>query len=460
MKSILFRTTATLILAVISFSTLVGQQQPHQNPKYGVDSASRMECVKNISLYSEFYKQKNYKDALRPWRHVFYNCPKASKNTYVRGAKMYKTLASRETNAAARKAMVDTLMMVYDARIEHYGEEGKVLSYKGSDLYTFYKDTEIQQVADLLKKSLELSAGKSKSAVVTTYMQAVVALFKAEEIEGLGVIEAYTLAVETLEAGLVYNKALVAKGGKYAKVGQKELDNVVTSLSNVDALFSESGAADCDALADIFAPKYEENADNVEWLKKITKLLNNYDCTDKEIFAKSAEQLNKLEPSAEAAHNLARLFLKKQDYAKAIGYYEEATKLQEDSVTKALYYYEWSTLAMAQENYTQVRSLSNQAVKYNPADGRPYLMIGKAYASAKGCGKESVEHNAVFWAAVDQFAKAKRVDSSLATQAGELIETYSKYFPNFEEWFMAIGTKEGDKYTVGCWINTTTTVRF
>ncbi len=458
MKSTLQTTALFLFIAVLTASSAFGQAKPYENPKYGQDSSSRMECVKNISLYSEFYKQKNYPDAVIPWRRVYSNCPKASKNTYLRGATIYKNIIAKEKNAEAKKSLIDTLMMIYDKRIEFYGSEGTVLGYKGVDLYGYYKDEKALEVYEILKKACELGAKKTKSAVVSTFMQATVALYKAEQIEPIEVITAYTLSMATLDAAVEYQKSRLT--GKYAESAKKELAKIEISKANVDALFSESGAADCDALASIFAPKYDENADNVDWLKKVTKLLNRYDCTDKEIFAKSAEQLNKIEPSAEAAHNLARLFLKKEDYSKAESYYEEATKLQEDSLTRALYYYEWSTLAMAQANYPKVRKLSNQALKYNSKDGRPYLMIGRAYASSKGIGTETVEHNGVFWVAVDKFAKAKRVDNSIAAQADELITTYKKYYPNFEEWFMAIGTKEGDNYTVGGWINENTKVRF
>jgi len=75
-------------------------------------------------------------------------------------------------------------------------------------------------------------------------------------------------------------------------------------------------------------------------------------------------------------------------------------------------------------------------------------------------GKEQVEHSTVYWVAVDSFNKAKRVDASLESEVDELVATYNKYFPKYEEWFMAIGTNEGDSYTVGGWINVTTKVRF
>lgn len=459
MKSILLRkTVALLILATLTTASLFAQVKPHENPKYGKDSVTRMECIKNISLYSEFYKQKNYKDAVVAWKKVFDNCPKASKNTFLRGATIYKNLIAREKDKQKKNELIDLLLGVYDKRIETFGQKALVLGYKGLDLYNYKGKAAAEEAYKVLKESTELGKGHTPSAIVSTLMQTVVDLYKNEKIEGDEVIEIYTLCMQTLDEAKKHNQTKL--NGKYHKKAEKELENIETSSNNVDALFSESGAANCDALSDIFSPKYEENTENIDWLKKATKILNKYDCTDKEIFAKAAEQLYKLEPSAESAHNLARLFLKKSDYSKADKYYEEATKLEEDNVTKALYYYEWSTLAMAQANYPKVRNLSNLALKNNPKDGRPYLMIGKAYAASKGIGKEAVEHRAVYWVAVDKFVKAKSADTSIVEQANELINTYKKYYPNFEEWFMAVGSKEGDKYVVGGWINESTKIRF
>lgn len=463
MKSTMLKlTVTTFIITIFTLGSIAQGVPPHQNPKYGVDSASRMACAMNISLYSEFYKQKNYKDAVKPWRSVYNNCPEASKNTFIKGATIYKNLIAREKNAAVKSALIDTLMMIYDKRIEVFGQKGSVLSYKSADLYSFRGNDAADQVYPMTKEAMTAGKGKTKAAVITIYMQTAVELYKNEKIDGSEVIGAYTFAMETLDLAVEYNNKVIAKGGKYEQRGKKELENIETSRSNVEALFSESGAATCEALVEIFTPKFDENAQNLDWLKKVTKLLNKSECTDAELFARASENLYKLEPSAESAHNLARLFLKSEEFDKADGYYTEATKLQEDPTTKALYYFEWSTLAMAQGTFSKVRKLSLEALKHNPEDGRPYIMIGKAYAASKSMniGKEPVEHGAVYWVAVDAFVKAKQVDNSLTEQANELINTYSKYFPNYEEWFMAVGTNEGDAYTVGGWINTPTKVRF
>lgn len=452
MKATLIKITTTIFFFLAFFANQANAQaKPYEDPKYGVDSASRMECLMNISLYTEFYKQKNYNDAIGPWRKVFYNCPQASKNTYIKGANIYKNLIVREKDAAEREKLVDSLMTVYDRRVEYYGQKGRVYSYKGVDLYSFRKEEAAQEVYDMLQEACTLEGKKTKAAVVTIFMQAAIDLYRSDAIDGTEVINAYTLSMNTLDKAKQYAQQ---------KNDKDDLEKIATSYDNVEALFSESGAANCEALISIFGPKFDENKADLDWLKKVTALLNKTDCNDSELFAKASEEQYKLEPSAEAAHNLARLFLKSEEYDKAEKYYEEATSLQEDPEKKSLYYFEWSTLAMAQGKYQKVRDLSYKALKFNDKDGRPYLMIGKAYAAdSKNIGKEKVEQNAVYWAAVDKFYQAKKVDSTIAEEAKNLINTYSKYFPNKEEAFF-LDIQEGKPYTVGGWINETTTARF
>ena len=450
-------------MSVLMMANIANAQQKKylSDPKYGPDSAAREECAMRMSLYNEFYKQKNYKDAVNDWRKVFQNCPAASKNTFIRGATIYKNLINAEKNAAAKSKLIDTLMQIYDQRIVYFKQEGAVLAIKGVDLYSYRGKDASGEVYEMLKKSCELEKGETSAGVITVMMQTAVDQYKAEEIDGAEVISAYELAMSTLDAAIANNKSIAASGdAKKVPAAQKELENLDVDLKNVEALFSESGAATCDALVAIFGAKYDANKDDVEWLKKVTKLLDKTDCNSDPLFAKASEALYALEPSAVAARNLARLFLAKQDLAKAAGYYQNACDLQEDDVAKSQYYYEWSQVVFAQKGFQRVRELANLALKANPANGKAYLAIGKAYAAdAQNIGQEQVEHNATYWAAVDKFMKAKQVDPSCEAEANDLINTYKKHFPNKEEAFM-FGIQEGSSVTVGGWINEKTTARF
>ena len=79
-------------------------------------------------------------------------------------------------------------------------------------------------------------------------------------------------------------------------------------------------------------------------------------------------------------------------------------------------------------------------------------------ASAKNCGDNDLTNKVAFWAAVDKYSQAKRVDSESASVANRRIRDYRKHYPSMETIFF-YDLKEGDSYKVGCWINETTTVR-
>ena len=61
----------------------------------------------NASLYSEYYKQKDYNMAVKFWRPLFLNAPKYSQNLHLRGANMYKAFA-KKAEGEAKELFLDT----------------------------------------------------------------------------------------------------------------------------------------------------------------------------------------------------------------------------------------------------------------------------------------------------------------------------------------------------------------
>jgi hypothetical protein len=110
-------------------------------------------------------------------------------------------------------------------------------------------------------------------------------------------------------------------------------------------------------------------------------------------------------------------------------------------------------------NLSQAKTYALNSAELDASSGYPYLLIGNIYAAAsKSCGEDDFQQKAVYWAAVDKFAKAKSIDPALTDDANKFIEAYRPHFPDNETIFFQ-GYKEGDKFTVGCWINEVTTVR-
>lgn len=435
---------AILITGLGSLSLFAQLPNIDENPSYGPDSASRMECANNLSTMSEFMKIHLYNYALPSWQRVFDNCPASSKNIYIYGVRIYRDRIENARDETARASALDTLMLIYDKRIENFGQEGLTLGRKGLDLLK-YDRTKVTECYEMLKKSVELAKVSSEPAVIVTLMQLSNALFQNGTIEGRELIDNYLVTTAHLERRI--------KAGAGA-------DQAGKALENVETIFAGSGAADCPTLVGIFTPKFENNPEDLDFLKKLTTLLADQHCEDTELFAKSSENLYKLEPSAQAAYNLAKLFFRKEDMEKTVAYYEEAIAGQADAVIKAKYQYELGLIQFSKyDALAEARNLARQAISNNPNWGEPYILIGNLYASSSSrCGENDFEKTTIFWAAVDQFAKAKAVDPNVSQQANELISRYSTYFPNVEDAFF-YGYADGQDFTVGCWINEKTRVR-
>jgi len=436
---------STLFMLILATQHGLAQKKPYEDPKYGPDSASRMECLKNLSLYREFVKQKNYIDAISSWYEVFNNCPRATKNVYIDGVKIFRYLIEKEGDPQKQSDHIDTLMRIYDQRIQYYKQEGYVLGRKGVDYLRYRKDKieDIQIGYNILEKSINLRKNRSEEAVLVTFMTATEALFKGAAIEKEKVVENYAMLLEIIEANLQKNK---------------EDKKALLARDNIDAVFERSGAATCDALVALFQPKFEATPEDIPLLEKITNLLDKTDCKNEDLFFYASEKLHNLKPTSKSAAMVAEMCKNREEYNKAIDYYKEAIILEEDAEEKAVYYLQLADIYRKLDQFSTARDYALKGIESDPSSGEAYILIGHLYAASKSCGVDDLTNAAIYWVAVDKYIQAKNVDPELTEEANKYITTYSKYFPNNETIFF-FSLKVGDTYKVGCWINETTTVR-
>jgi tetratricopeptide (TPR) repeat protein len=399
------------VALIFSINFVFGQMGVEDGSRYGHGEDS-IRCIRNMSLYREYARQKNYDLAKEPWAIVFTECPKATKYMYLDGIKMIEADIKKAEDDVQKEVLIDSMMKIYDQRIKYYKQKGFVLGLKGVDYIKYSKNTveNMQKGYGFLKESVKLQKQKSGPAELLTYMQASNSLYKAQAIEAGDVV-------------------------------------------------ADFGAANCDDLVPFYAKKYEETPEDAEFLKKATDLLRSTKCTDSDLFFNMAEKLNSIEPSAKLAKELAKISNQKDKLEVAARYYKQAIEMQNDNIEKANYYLELGDVTRRLGNYSQARTYALNSIELNPANGYPYLLIGNIYAaSSKSCGEDDFEQKTVYWAAVDKFAKAKSIDPELASDANKFIEAYRPHFPDTETIFF-YGLKVGDTYTVGCWINEATTVR-
>ncbi len=446
----------TIVLLVFMLLTgakpVASQMDPSEaslHGKYGPDSIT---CVMNISLYREFYKQwksSGYKnetinDAIVPWRWVFMNCPKGTQNTYIDGIKIVNYLMALEQDDKLKSKYVDTMMMVYDQRIVYFKKEGYVLGRKGVDLYK-YRPEAYEEIYNILKKSVGLEGNKASGPSIVYYFRATIAMAKNGKADTAIIVENYDQVSNIIDFNL-----------KKYESDKKKHANWEIVKGNIEVSFEPF--ATCKDLIPIYRKKFTATPDDLDMLKKITSMLDKKKCHDDPLFFETSMKLYELEPSPESAYLLGKMLLKEGKYSEAVTYFQQAEEIGDQDVLARVYKY-MAEAYRAQKNYPVARKNALKAAGITPDDGEIYIMIGDMYAaSAKECGTDDLTKRVAYWAAVDKYYKAKRIDPEVADIASKRISSYSIYFPTMETIFF-YSLKEGDEYIVECWINEKTKIR-
>lgn len=427
--------------------------------KYGKDSAT---CVMNLSLYREFYKQwksSKYKnsainDAIVSWRKAYASCPRASQNIYVDGIKMLKYHIKVSKDDAEKNAYVDTMLMVYDARIKYFpikhksdkSQVGELLGRKGVDLYK-QRPSAYVQAYEILKRSLDLEKENAKGPVCVYYFRASAKMAQKGDADTANVVDDYDMIMDIVDANI--KKYTVKEKSKQIS----EWQNIKGNIENTFEPF-----ANCTDLVRIYQKKYDQSPNDVDLLKKITKILDKKKCHESPLYFEAVVALHHAGASPESAYLIGKMLINQERFKEAIPYMEEATKMEDlDKADDAFVYLAKTYRAL--NRLPESRKNALKAVELNPSWGEPYAFIGDLYAmSATKCGDNDLTKKVAYWAAVDMYRKAKQVDASLTDEMNKKINTYKVYFPPTELLFF-YGINEGDTYTVGCWINRDTKVR-
>ena len=296
MINIMMRIIVTLAVVILSVVRVNAQD------KYGADE---QKCKENLSMFREYYKQKNYIDAYNPWMWSFINCPQSSQNIYKNASKIIKEKI--KADKANKLAYIDTLMIVYDQRIKYFGQEGYVLGLKGFDLIQIDKNRS-EEALNYLKKSLDLEEKNASVQAVYGYMRAMVNLEKLGVKSKLEVLEAYALVSQIIDFNII-NESKASK-------------NFIKYSDKVESLFTPY--ANCDDLIDLYALKFDPKTIDINLLRRITKLLSDKKCTSSDLFYNTSSRLYQLEPSASSAYQMSKMSITRGKSSDAIAFAIEA----------------------------------------------------------------------------------------------------------------------------------------
>lgn len=403
--------------------------------KYGADSA---ECIKYLSYYKEYYKQKAYDDATPNWRKAYQLCPAtASQNLLIDGTTLLRRLITKNaSNAVYKAALVDSLVALHNQRAEFYPKYA-VTAYnnKGVDLSNYMK-SDPQRLFDEYESIINANKEQVNVSLLLFDLQASIDLFQSNMIEADKVISTYQR-----------NLALIDQMSPKTDADKNKNEEIKTGIGS---LFAASKVASCDNLIELFSPRLASSPDDLELATNIAKIMNlTPDCTDNDLYLNAVSTMSRLNPSANSSYYLYKLYSARDNVSEARKYLEEAIAAEDsDATTDTDWTYELAVLCykngMIPDAYKYANSITNSEVYA----GRAYFLMGNIWGSTT-CGGDEISKRAPYWVACDYMNKAKNADASLAEEAGRYISQYQVYFPAAEDAFM-FDITDGQSYTVAC----------
>lgn len=427
----------------------------------GVEDGSRfghgqdsLNCLKNISIYTEYVKTNNFQDAYTPWKAVFDEAPLAQVGTYTNGAKILRALIASAKDGATQKKYLEELIKVHDQRIKYLDglntlvkrptTVASITATKAHDVYTMGGDN--KTAYDLFKFAVEGEKAESDYYILMEFVESSSKIVKDNDSHKEQFVQDYLAA------------SSYADEAYKAATKDKDKTNYKTAKDNIDAYFINSGVATCENLNTIYGPKVEQNKTNLDYLKQVINVMQLLRCTEEEAYFAASEAAHAIEPTAQTALGCGYMYYKKGDIDKFQTYFDDAINLEQDPETKADYAYRASLVFYSKKMWGKAKEYAKKAISINENNGNAYLTLAKIYAANTNWSDEAALNKCSYFAVIDKCQKAKSVDPSVTEEANTLIGQYSRYTPKAEDLFF-IGLQKGQAVSIGGIIGETTTIR-
>lgn len=458
MKKVLF-----IAIALLSTGFATAQElEAKDNPRYGKTPEERADVLDKMSIYSEYVKTNNFKEAYElGWKYVFETAPLATVNIYTHGVKILHALYKEEKDAEKKQQYSDELMKVYQQRLDNLEQlnalskaqatKAEILGQQAHDFLAYNPKPSLKTAYEMLRNAVNEGKGATQYYVLDDLMKISSQRFNSnKDNEGYrdDILQDYLDCAGYIDEFIA------------SQTSEQILEQAHKTKENIDGYFVKSGAADCESLQNIYGPKIENNKDNLDYLNKVVRLMAIFDCKSSDAYFTAAEYAHQISPSVQTAKSLGYLYItQRDDMDKALEFYQQAIDLDNDKLNIADTYYKMATLYLSKDSYDRCRSSLQKCLSNNPNKGDAYIMLGQLYAIKHDWSNDPALNRCAYYAVVDKMEKAKSVDPTVAEKANNLIKEYLKQTENLTEDLFMLGLKPGDKVEIKGWINETTTIR-
>lgn len=366
------------------------------------------------------------------------NAPKWNTKVYIDGVTIYDKVADAETDPARKKAYVDTLLNLFDARVKNCGDEVNVLNRKAyaSYKYNIKEKTQLAALLALYDKVYEISGNNVTDANLVAYMTTV----KANRV--------YLKALTDDDIISRYDKIIAVADAKIANAKNPEDATKIRGYKDaVDALLIGMVKVDCDFVKKNLQPKFKQNQNDLALAKKIFKFMLEGKCTDDPLWLEAGEVVYRMSPEKDFGllKALGATHMSNGNTEKASTLFNEAMKLNISAADKSDIQIFLGAIEAKGKNYAEARKLFLEAAAGNPSNKEPYEKIGDLYYNSfDDCAKRAnmAEDRLVYLAAYEMYQKAGNAAGMSRAKA---------QFPSKEDIFL-LNWQAGSTQRVGCWI--------
>ena len=377
-----------LVSAVLTVVGLSAYAQDLSDPKYakwGETLEERKENILNSSYLKEEINNHNFDSASGYLHKLIEKCPAASENIYVNGTKLYKQRINRAQTLAEKNAYVDSLLWLYDVRLENFGTHrtrGKdyILERKARE-YLTYKESDREGIRNAFEAAIAAqveATGKADPEVLAIYFKNLCDDYSNDVVDAMTVVAAY-------DGNAKYFEGIAPEQEEFKEQFEK--------------CFAMSGAASCENIEKIFAKKIADAPEDEAVIAQAMDLMSRAKC-ESDFFLSVGEKYYAMKPSSNTAKLLAEAFQNRKEYEKANQYLREALAKETNDAERENLLVRIGILEVTTNDYRDAVEAFREAQKINPEDGLIYYFLPQCYVfGAKNCN--GFAKDATFWVAYD-----------------------------------------------------------
>lgn len=438
MKPLIISKIAWLVVCMLVFTTNVLYAQNGNGGDWHWPE-DRKTAEEKIALYTDALKSNNYQEANKHLQWLLTNSPDLNPSIYINGAKIYEELAEK-SQGEERQQYIDKTLEMYDKRMEYFGETPAIMDRKLNTAFKLmYRDnSKHAELYEMFQQSFNKYGSKSAYYNILPYMNLARLNYKAGNISSDDVLDVHGQLISILDEKIV--------------TGKRE-EKLAETKEKVDLLLVSTVDLTCEQIASKFGTQLDKNPENIELAEKILKLSLSFNCSGTDLFMKAAMISAEANPNAGMFKIIGERMLAEDKLDSAEMYLTKAADLETDPEKKAELYYDLANINYKKGNKVASRDFALKAVETNASvKEKAYTLIGHMYmGSGEQCkkGENVVEDRAVYLAAYDMYQRAGNTEGMTIAK---------EQFPSKEDIFN-YDIQIGDDVDVGCWINTSTTVR-